>query len=31
VAIGMGVVQAVAQRWGTERLNGQRVWAVLTM
>jgi hypothetical protein len=29
--MGLRSVQAIARRWGAERLDGQRVWAVLAM
>jgi hypothetical protein len=29
VGIGLLIVKAVARRWGTERVDGQRVWAVV--
>jgi anti-sigma regulatory factor (Ser/Thr protein kinase) len=29
--LGLRIVQAIARRWGTERLNGRRLWAVLAM
>jgi hypothetical protein len=29
VGIGLLIVKAIARRWGTERVNGQRVWAVV--
>ena len=29
--IGLRVVQAIARRWGAERFDGQRTWAVLAI
>jgi anti-sigma regulatory factor (Ser/Thr protein kinase) len=29
--MGMRVVQAIARRWGAERFDGQRIWAVLAI
>jgi anti-sigma regulatory factor (Ser/Thr protein kinase) len=29
--MGLRVVQAIAQRWGAERLNGMHVWAELAI
>jgi two-component sensor histidine kinase len=29
--IGLRVIQAIARRWGTERFDGRRTWAVLAI
>ena len=29
--IGLRVIQAIARRWGAERFNGQKTWAVLAI
>lgn len=30
-ALGLRIVQQLARRWGAERFDGQRMWAVLAM